>query len=51
MYLMIYLSIFFFYRNSSSTPAAVSTGSASSIFPGFDVVLSLLSVAVAMSQF
>ncbi|CAB4473072.1 hypothetical protein RhiirA5_98339 [Rhizophagus irregularis] len=37
--------------NSSSTPAAVSTGSASSIFPGFDVVLSLLSVAVAMSQF
>ncbi|CAB4405653.1 unnamed protein product [Rhizophagus irregularis] len=37
--------------DSSSTPAAVSTGSASSIFPGFDVVLSLLSVAVAMSQF
>ncbi|RGB28290.1 hypothetical protein C1646_716500 [Rhizophagus diaphanus] len=37
--------------DSSSTPAAVSTGSASSIFPGFDVVLSLLSVAVAMLQF
>jgi len=37
--------------SSSTTPAAISTGSASSIFPGFDVVLSLLSVAVAMLQF
>lgn len=39
--------------NAVSTPApsAISTGSASSIFSGYDVVLSLLSVAVAMLQF
>jgi len=36
---------------SSPAPTAVSTGSASSIFSGYDVVLSLLSVAVAMLQF
>lgn len=36
---------------SSPTPSAISTGSASSIFSGYDVVLSLLSVAIAMLQF
>jgi hypothetical protein len=36
---------------SPSSPPAISTGSASSIFSGYDVVLSLLSVAVAMLQF
>jgi len=36
---------------SSPAPSAISTGSASSIFSGYDVVLSLLSVAIAMLQF
>lgn len=37
--------------SSTTTPAAISTGSASSVFSGFNVVLSLLSVAAAMLQF